>query len=252
MRGARASGGDDDVGVGGGQGVAERFGWCLVGDQDVDEVQGAQDHGLLVVELGVVGGDDDAVGEAGEHAADLDLGGVEVGDSTVDGQATAAQDEQVEVDRWRFLRGSGVDQAELGGAQATEHNDPVSAFPGGDRGVQGVGDDGEVVAVGQLGGDGVAGGSAVDADGGAGFHEFRDGPGDRGFLGLLDGGAGTVGGDAADGRPPMDPVELPGVFQFGEVAADGHAGHTEPLHEVGDVDLPGLLQHPDDVALTHR
>jgi hypothetical protein len=105
--------------------------------------------------------------------------------------------------------------------------------------------------VGQLGGDGVAGGSAVDADGGAGFHEFRDGPGDCGLLGLLDGGAGTVGGGAADGGAAVDAVQLPGVFEFGQVAADGHAGHAEPLDQVVDVDLPDFLQHPDDVALTH-
>src|SRR6478752_8437126 len=39
--GARASGGDDDVGVGGGRGVAGRSGWGWDGDQEVDEVKGA-------------------------------------------------------------------------------------------------------------------------------------------------------------------------------------------------------------------
>jgi hypothetical protein len=83
----------------------------------------------------VVGGDDDAVGEAGEHVPDLNFGGVEVGDAAVDGQATAAEDEQVEVDWWRLWGGAVVDQAEFGGEQAPEHEDPVSAFSDGDGGV---------------------------------------------------------------------------------------------------------------------
>lgn len=70
-------------------------GRCLVGDEHVDEVERAQNHGLLVVELAVVGGDDDAVGEVGQHAPDLDVGGVEVGDPAVGREATAAQDQQV-------------------------------------------------------------------------------------------------------------------------------------------------------------
>ena len=84
------SGSDDDFHAGCGEGSVQGLGRCAVGDEHVDEVERAQDHGLLVVELAVVGGDDDAVGEAGEHAPDLDLGGVEVGDPAVDGQAAAA------------------------------------------------------------------------------------------------------------------------------------------------------------------
>ena len=97
----------------------------------------------------------------------------------------------------------------------------------------------------------MAGGSAVDADGGAGFDEFCDGAGDRGLFRRLYGGAGTVGGGATDGRPAVDPVELAGIFELGEVAADCHAGDAEPLRQFGDVDLAGFLQQPDDVALTH-
>jgi hypothetical protein len=142
------SGGDDDFHPGRGEGGAERLGRCVVGDEYVDEVQRAQDHGFLVVELAVVGGDDNAVGEAGEHAPDLDLGGVEVGDPAVDGQPTAAEDQQVEVNLWRFLRGAGIDQGQFGGQEATEHDHPTSALAYRDRGVQGVGDHGEVAAMG--------------------------------------------------------------------------------------------------------
>src|SRR6185312_9077330 len=106
-----------------------------------------------------------------------------------------------------------------GGEEAAEHDHPTSAIAHGDRGVQGVGDHGEVVAVGQFGGDGVAGRSAVDPEGGAGFDEFGDDTGDRGFLVCAGGGSGAVGGGAAYRRPAVDPVELSGLVELGEVAA---------------------------------
>src|SRR6185312_14108176 len=118
----------------------------------------------------------------------------------------AAEDQQVEVDLWRLLHDAGVDQAQFGGEEATEHDHPASALPHGDRGVQGVGDHGEVAAVGQFRGDGVAGRSAVDPDGGTGVDEFGDDAGDRGLLARLDRGPGAVGGGAADGRSTVDPV----------------------------------------------
>src|SRR4029450_8775293 len=46
-----SSGRDDDLDAGRAEGGAERLGWCAVGDEHVDEVQRAQDHGLLVIEL---------------------------------------------------------------------------------------------------------------------------------------------------------------------------------------------------------
>src|SRR5690348_8814077 len=113
-RRAGESGSDDDFHAGCGEGGSKWLGRRFVGDEHVDEVEWAQDHGLLAVELGVVGGDDDAVGQPGEETPDLDLGGVEVGDAAVDGQTAAAEDQQVEVDLGRLLHYAGVDQAELG------------------------------------------------------------------------------------------------------------------------------------------
>src|SRR5690242_9349923 len=96
----------------------------------------------------------------------------------------------------------------------------------------------------------MAGRSAVDADGGAGFNESGDGACDRGLFGCPGRRTGAVGGGAADYRATVNPVELPSLVELGEVTPDGHAGHTEPLRQLGDVHLTRLLQRLQDVALT--
>src|SRR4029450_6838204 len=184
----------------------------------------AEDHGLLVVELAVVGGDDNAVGEAGEHAPDLDLGGVEEGDPAVDGQPTAAEDQQVEVNLWRFLHGAGIDRAQFGGQEAAEHDHPTAALAYRDRGVQAVGDHREVAALGSLRGAGMGGRASVDSGAGAGFNESGDDAGDRGLLGCPGRGTGAVGGGAAGDRPAVYPLEVSRTRGPGGGAGGGAAG----------------------------
>src|SRR5690242_15472427 len=96
----------------------------------------------------------------------------------------------------------------------------------------------------------MAGRSAVDSDGGAGLHELGDGAGDRGFLERPDRGARAVGGGAADDRPAVYALQLSGLVELGEVAANGHAGDAEPLCQLGGVDLTGVLQRLEYFALT--
>ena len=104
--------------------------------------------------------------------------------------------------------------------------------------------------MGEFRGDGMAGRPSVDPDGGARFDELGDGAGDRRLLGYAGRGSGAVGGGAADDRPAVDPLKLSRLVQLGEVSADGHAGHAETFRQLGDVDLTGLLQRFEYVALT--